>query len=214
MKFINAEFFYDSSELINEELYSYWWFLMGIPSGSVDAKDGLSSVLDDLRIPGKKSYTINSSTDVLLNNACICGMLKAETPVIPTEANDNEPEDKGKVILTAESSNEDSVIPFTVGQDKKGDGHYIDSLWLVRLGKDIINRDEVSKFFPFESVGGSTTLTHIYKGFEDEYDIRKCKALIGYSVSSSNNEIVNAMNFSGFTVGKSTITISGLVDEN
>ena len=212
MKFINAEFFYNSSELINEDLYSYWWFLMGIPSDSVDAKDGLSSVLDDLRIPNKKSYTINSSTDVLLNNACICGMLKAKTPVIPTET--NEPENKGKVILTAESSNEDSKIPFTVGQEKKDDGHIIDSLWLVRLSKEITN-DEISKFFPFESVGGSTTLTHIYKGFEDKYDIRKCKALIGYSVSSSNNEIVNAMNFSGFTVGKSTITISGLVvDEN
>ena len=211
MKFINAEFFYNSSELINEDLYSYWWFLMGIPSNSVDAKDGLSSVLDDLRIPGKKSYTINSSTDVLLNNACICGMLKAKTPVIPTEA--NEPENKGKVILTAESSNEDSKIPFTVGQEKKDDGHIIDSLWLVRLSKEITN-DEISNFFPFELVGVSTTSTHIYKGFEDEYDIRKCKALIGYSVSSSNNEIVNAMNFSGFTVGKSTITISGLVDES
>ena len=185
---------------------------MGIPSNSVDAKDGLSSVLNDLRIPGKKSYTINSSTDVLLNNACICGMLKAKTPVIPTEA--NEPENKGKVILTAESGDEDSVIPFTVGQDHKGDGHNIDSLWLVRLGKDITNREEVSKFFPFESVGNTATLTHIYKGFEDEYDIRKCKALIGYDVSSSNGEVVNAMNFSGFTVGKSTITISGLVTED
>ena len=32
MKFINAKFFYNSNELIDENQYSYWWFLMGIPT--------------------------------------------------------------------------------------------------------------------------------------------------------------------------------------
>lgn len=29
MKFINAKFFYERSELIDEDKYSYWWVLMG-----------------------------------------------------------------------------------------------------------------------------------------------------------------------------------------
>lgn len=207
MKFINAEFFYNSNELIGQ--YSYWWFLMGIPSDSVGTTEESSTEFESLKGPDKKSYRIIDSTNVILNNAYICGMLRAEKPAISTD--DNE---KGKITLTAVSSDEDSIIPFTVGQDKKGDGHTIDSLWLVRLNEQITNRDEVSKFFPFESVGSTATLTHIYKGVDSSYDIRNCKALIGYSVSASNGEIVNALNFSGFTVGKSTITISGLVDES
>lgn len=205
MKFINAKFFYNSSELIDENQYSYWWFLMGKPTGR--ATDDLTSEFNILK-EASKSYTINNSTTVILNNAYICGMLKAETPAISTD--DNE---KGKITLTAVSSDEDSIIPFTVGQDKKGDGHIIDSLWLVRLDKAITNRDEVLKFFPFTRDGDSTTLTHIYTGIKPGYDIKEGEALIGYSVSASNSEIVNALNFSGFTVGNSTITISGLVQE-
>ena len=182
---------------------------MGIPSESVGATEETSTEFGNLKGIDKKSYRITSSTNVDLNNAYICGMLKAETPAISID--DNE---KGKITLTAVSSDEDSIIPFTVGQDKKGDGHTIDSLWLVKLDKQIINRDEVSKFFPFESVGSTATLTHIYKGVDPSYDIRKGEALIGYSVSASNSEIVNALNFSGFTVGKSTITINGLVTED
>ena len=208
MKFINAEFFYNSNELIGE--YSYWWFLMGTLSENVTATDESSLEFESLRDVGK-SYTITSNTDVILHNAYICGMLKAERPVISADDYQN---NKGKVILTAKSSNEDSIIPFTVGQDHKDDGHHIDSLWLVRLNKSITNREEVSKFFPFKPEGGNATLTHIYKGVDNlSYDISGGKALIGYDVSSSNNEVVNAMNFSGFTVGESTITISGLVTE-
>lgn len=207
MKFINAEFFYNSNELIGE--YSYWWFLMGIPNGG--ATDDKSSEFDELK-KAAKSYTIINNTNVFLQNAYICGMLKAKTPVISADDYQN---NKGKVILTAESdNNENSIIPFTVGQDHKGDGHIIDSLWLVRLDKEITNRDEILKFFPFKSEGDSATLTHIYKGVDGlSYDISGGKALIGYSVSSSNGEVVNAMNFSGFTVGASTITISGLVED-
>lgn len=207
MKFINAKFFYNSNALIGE--YSYWWFLMGIPSNSVGATDDKLSELDGLRGESvKKSYIITSNTTVILNNAYICGMLKAETPVISA---DDYSQNKGKIILTAKSSNEDSKIPFTVGQEKKDDGHIIDSLWLVRLGKEITN-DEVSKYFPFTPEGNTATLTHIYSGINSGYDIGSGEALIGYDVSSSNGEVVNAMNFSGFTVGASTITISGLVD--
>lgn len=215
MKFINAKFFYKSSELIDENQYSYWWFLMGIPSVNVRAKDELSSVLEDLKGgPGKKSYTINNSTTVILNNAYICGMLKAKTPEIP-ENIINDSSNKGRIVLTAGSdNNENSIIPFTVGQNHKEDGHHIDSLWLVRLKKEIAGQDEVLNYFPFTRDGDSTETTHIYSGNKPGYDIKEGEALIGYSVSSSNNEVVNAMNFSGFTVGDSTITISGLVDES
>lgn len=212
MKFINAEFFYNSSVLIDDSKYSYWWFLMGIPSKSVGAIEEFSSYFESLKGIDKKTYKIISSTDVVLNNAYICGMLKAEKPAISVD--DENPENRGKIMLTARSSDEDSIIPFTVGQDKKGDGHTIDSLWLVRLDKSIINRDEVLKFFPYQREGDTVTSTYIYSGVNDMFDIGKCKALIGYSVSASNGEIVNALNFSGFTVGNSTITISGLVDES
>lgn len=207
MKFINAEFFYNSNELIGQ--YSYWWFLMGIPSESVGATEEFSSYFESLKGIDKKSYRINSSTNVVLNNAYICGMLKANKPEISTD--DNE---KGKIMLTAGSGDEDSIIPFIVGQDKKGDGHIIDSLWLVRLDEAINNRDEILKFFPYQPEGDTITSTYIYSGVNDTFDIGKCKALIGYNVSASNGEIVNALNFSGFTVGNSTITISGLVQDD
>ena len=210
MKFINAKFFYNSSELIGE--YSYWWFLMGIPV-NVIAKDELTSEFNILK-EARKSYTINNSTSVILNNAYICGMLKAKTPEIPEDII-TDTSNKGRIVLTAGSdNNENSIIPFSVGQERKDDGHVIDSLWLVRLKKEIAGQDEVLNYFPFTRDGDSTTLTHIYTGIKPGYDIQEGEALIGYSVSSSNNEVVNAMNFSGFTVGDSTITISGLVDES
>ena len=209
MKFINAKFFYNSSELIGE--YSYWWFLMGIPV-NVIAKDELTSEFNILK-EAQKSYTINNSTSVILNNAYICGMLKAETPEIPEDII-TDTSNKGRIMLIARSSDENSIIPFSVGQDHKEDGHRIDSLWLVRLKKEVAGQDEVLNYFPFTRDGDSTATTHIYTGIKSGYDIQEGEALIGYSVSSSNNEVVNAMNFSGFTVGDSTITISGLVDEN
>ena len=209
MKFINAKFFYNSSELIGE--YSYWWFLMGIPV-NVIAKDELTSEFNILK-EARKSYTINNSTSVILNNAYICGMLKAETPEIPEDII-TDTSNKGRIMLIARSSDENSIIPFSVGQDHKEDGHRIDSLWLVRLKKEVAGQDEVLNYFPFTRDGDSTATTHIYTGIKSGYDIQDGEALIGYSVSSSNNEVVNAMNFSGFTVGDSTITISGLVDEN
>ena len=212
MKFINAKFFYNSSKLIGE--YSYWWFLMGIPSDGVRATDELASEFEDLKGgPGKKSYTINNSTSVILNNAYICGMLKAKTPEIPEDII-TDTSNKGRIMLIARSSDENSIIPFSVGQEHKEDGHRIDSLWLVRLKKEIAGQDEVLNYFPFTRDGDSTATTHIYTGIKSGYDIQDGEALIGYSVSSSNNEVENAMNFSGFTVGDSTITISGLVDEN
>ena len=209
MKFINAKFFYNSSELIGE--YSYWWFLMGIPV-NVIAKDELTSEFDILNA-AQKSYTINNSTSVILNNAYICGMLKAKTPEIPEDII-TDTSNKGRIMLIARSSDENSIIPFSVGQDHKQDGHRIDSLWLVRLKKEVAGQDEVLNYFPFTRDGDSTTLTHIYTGIKPGYDIQDGEVLIGYSVSSSNSEVVNAMNFSGFTVGDSTITISGLVDES
>lgn len=209
MKFINAKFFYNSSELIGE--YSYWWFLMGIPV-NVIAKDELTSEFNILK-EAQKSYTINNSTSVILNNAYICGMLKAKTPEIPEDII-TDTSNKGRIMLIARSSDENSIIPFSVGQDHKEDGHRIDSLWLVRLKKEVAGQDEVLNYFPFTRDGDSTATTHIYTGIKSGYDIQEGEALIGYSVSSSNNEVVNAMNFSGFTVGDSTITISGLVDEN
>ena len=208
MKFINAKFFYNSSELIGE--YSYWWFLMGIPV-NVIAKDELTSEFNILK-EAQKSYTINNSTSVILNNAYICGMLKAKTPEIPEDII-TDTSNKGRIMLIARSSDENSIIPFSVGQDHKEDGHVIDSLWLVRLKKEVAGQDEVLNYFPFTRDGDSTATTHIYIGIKSGYDIQEGEALIGYSVSSSNNEVVNAMNFSGFTVGDSTITISGLVDE-
>ena len=213
MKFINAKFFYKSSELIDENQYSYWWFLMGKPSEGVRATDGLTSEFDILK-EALKSYTIKNSTTVILDNAYICGMLKAKTPEIP-ENIINDSSNKGRIVLTAGSdNNENSIIPFTVGQNHKEDGHRIDSLWLVRLKKEIAGQDEVLNYFPFTRDGDSTETTHIYSGNNPGYNIQEGEALIGYSVSSSNNEVVNAMNFSGFTVGDSTITISGLVDES
>ena len=209
MKFINAKFFYNSSELIDENQYSYWWFLMGIPTGR--ATDELASEFTILK-QAPKSYTIKNSTTVILSNAYICGMLKAETPEIPEDII-TDTSSKGQIKLIARSSNEDSIIPFTVGQDFKGDGHIIDSLWLVRLKKVITGKDEVLNYFPFTRDGDSTATTHIYSGTKSGYDIKDAEALIGYSVSASNGETVNAMNFSGFTVGDSTITINGLVQE-
>ena len=209
MKFINAKFFYNSSELIGE--YSYWWFLMGIPV-NVIAKDELTSEFNILK-EAQKSYTINNSTSVILNNAYICGMLKAKTPEIPEDII-TDTSNKGRIMLIARSSDENSIIPFSVGQDHKEDGHVIDSLWLVSLKKEVAGQDEVLNYFPLTRDGDSTATTHIYTGIKSGYDIQEGEALIGYSVSSSNNEVVNAMNFSGFTVGDSTITISGLVDES
>ena len=210
MKFINAKFFYNSSELIGE--YSYWWFLMGIPV-NVIAKDELTSEFNILK-EAQKSYTINNSTSVILNNAYICGMLKAKTPEIPQNII-TDTSNKGQIVLIARSSDENSIIPFSVGQDHKEDGHRIDSLWLVRLKKEVAGQDEILNYFPFTRDGDSTATTHIYTGIKSGYDIQEGnEVLIGYSVSSSNNEVVNAMNFSGFTVGDSTITISGLVDES
>ena len=210
MKFINAKFFYNSSELIGE--YSYWWFLMGIPV-NVIAKDDLTPEFNILK-EVQKSYTINNSTSVILNNAYICGMLKAKTPEIPKDII-TDTSNKGRIVLTAGSdNNENSIIPFSVGQDHKDDGHKIDSLWLVRLKKEIAGQDEVLNYFPFTRDGDSTATTHIYTGIKPGYDIQEGEALIGYNVSASNGEIVNALNFSGFTVGDSTITISGLVNED
>lgn len=210
MKFINAKFFYNSSALIGE--YSYWWFLMGKPSGGVRATDELTPEFTILK-EASKSYTINNSTTVILNNAYICGMLKAKTPEIPEDII-TDTSNKGRIVLNAGSdNNENSIIPFTVGQNHKEDGHRIDSLWLVRLKKEIAGQDEVLNYFPFTPDGDSTETTHIYSGNKPGYNIQDGEALIGYSVSASNDEIVNALNFSGFTVGNSTITISGLVQD-
>ena len=208
MKFINAKFFYSNSELIDENQYSYWWFLMGIPNDNVRAIDEKTSEFSELK-KVQKSYTINNSTNVILNNAYICGMLKAKTPEMPLDII-NDSSNKGRIVLNVVSGEENSIIPFTVGQEHKDEGHNIDSLWLVRLEKGIIGQDEVSKFFPFTSEGNGAALTHIYTGINPGYNIQSGEALIGYDVSS-NGDVVNAINYSGFTVGASTITISGLV---
>ena len=213
MKFINAKFFYKKDELINDSLYSYWWILMGElftfgssieHGGSVDKQ-----TWDNLKA-ARTSYEIINSSEVNLKNAYVCGMAKA-TP-IPSVDEGQGDADKGTVILNVGGAGSNSIIPFTVGQGMSDVGHNADSLWLIALPK--IEDDEILKLFPFEldsTVPGSET--QIYTGPRDSNfdlsDTNKCIPLIGYSVSSEG--AVNNIKYSGFTVGSSVVTLSGLI---
>ena len=213
MKFINAKFFYKKDELINDSLYSYWWILMGelFTFGSSIEHGGTvdKQTWDNLKA-ARTSYEIINSSEVNLKNAYVCGMAKA-TP-IPSVDEGQGDADKGTVILNVGGAGSNSIIPFTVGQGMSDVGHNADSLWLIALPK--IEDDEILKLFPFEldsTVPGSET--QIYTGPRDSNfdlsDTNKCIPLIGYSVSSEG--AVNNIKYSGFTVGSSVVTLSGLI---
>ena len=214
MKFINAKFFYKKDELINEIKYSYWWLLMGelLTFGSGIGYN--SEYVDEQTWNNLKnartSYEIEGSSKVNLKNAYVCGMAKA-TP-IPSVNEGQGDANKGTVVLNVGGAGSNSIIPFTVGQSMSEVGHNADSLWLIALPK--IEDNEILKLFPFEldsTVPGSETQIYTgprYSNF-DLSDTNKCIPLIGYSVSSEG--AVNNIKYSGFTVGNSVVTLSGLI---
>jgi len=217
MKFINAKFFYKSSELIDVEKYSYWWILMGELNtyGSNLELASNASIKDDewTELKGSKSsysFVDGSSSSVKLKNAYICGIAGTSVPVI-----NEDPNTMGNVVLTANGSEGNSIIPFTVGQDKSTVGHNADSLWLLALSKELKDDNVQNKLFPFviDSDSSGSATTQKYAG--PAYDISiegNCIPLIGYSVSSGDP--VNSVNYSGFTVGSSVVTLSGLYNYN
>lgn len=213
MKFINAKFFYKKDELINDSKYSYWWILMGelltfgsnIGYNNKYVDEQVWNSLKNARI----SYEIKGSSEVSLKNAYVCGMAKA-TP-IPSVSEEQE-ENKGTVILNVGGAGSNSIIPFTVGQGMSEVGHKADSLWLIALPK--INDDTILDLFPFEldsTVPGSEIqrYTGPRNSNLDLSDKQKCIPLIGYDVSSEG--VVNNIKYSGFTVGSSVVTLSGLI---
>ena len=158
----------------------------------------------------RTSYKIISSSKVNLNNAYVCGMAKATQ--IPSVDEGQGDENEGTVILNVGGAGSTSIIPFTVGQGMSDVGHNADSLWLIALPK--IEDDDILGLFPFEidpTVPGSETQK--YTGLRntklDLSDPEKCIPLIGYNVSSGG--AVNNIKYSGFTVGNSVVTLSGLV---
>ena len=216
MKFINAEFFYNSTKLIDTNR-SYWWILMGTLNNSNNRilEGTTTQNTDKLNLLKQKtqSYEIQSSTKVKLDNAFICGIAQALAPTIA----DGGIESKGTVELNASGSNGESKIPFTVGQENQLIGHNADSLWLLSLESGLTMDEATSKLFPFtlDSTSGNTKAIQKYSGTPDlNFDLSnngKCFPLIGYSVESSL--AVNSINYSGFTVGNSVVTLSGLVSE-
>lgn len=214
MKFINAEFFYNSTKLIDTNR-SYWWILMGtLNNNNNGILEGTTiqntNTLNELK-QKERSYEIESSTKVKLNNAFICGIAQASVPTIA----DGGIERKGTVELNASGSNGESKIPFTVGQENQLIGHDADSLWLLSLESGLTMDEAILKLFPFtlDSTLGNTKAIQKYSGTPDlNFDLsddKKCFPLIGYSVESSL--AVNSINYSGFTVGISAVTLSGLI---
>ena len=214
MKFINARFFYEANELIDISKYSYWWILMGelkSKGESIRADDNVSAEWNELKI-ATQSYNIENSTKVTLNNAYICGMSKA---ALPPTVEPGGADSKGTVVLTAKGSDGTSKIPFTVGQNKNEVGHIADSLWLLALNKDI-NEENVLSLFPF-AVDADTAgqdLTQKYTGVTENFKLVTGETptyipLIGYDVVATDP--VNSVNYSGFTVGESIVTLSGLI---
>jgi hypothetical protein len=215
MKFINAKFFYKSSELIDKERYSYWWILMGELKSYGSDLESVSdaSIKEDEWTELKRresSYSVTGSSKVELKNAYICGIAGTSAPVV-----EEDPNNMGNVVLTANGSEGNSIIPFTVGQDKSTVGHNADSLWLLALKKELKDDNVQNKLFPFviDSDSSGSATTQKYAG--PAYDISiegNCIPLIGYSVSSGDP--VNSVNYSGFTVGSSVVTLSGLYNYN
>jgi hypothetical protein len=214
MKFINAKFFYEKSELIDDK-YSYWWILMGtLNTASNSSLEKESGTIDDTTwetlLAKKESYDIVGSSNVTLNNIYICGIADTSAAPIVEESE----ETLGNVVLTAGGSKGNSIIPFTVGQENSAVGHMADSLWLLALNKDLSDIKQVeTKLFPFVMNNKSSSASQKYVGAEyDISDSNNCIPLIGYTVSS--DDPVNSVNYSGFTVGSSVVTLSGLYSVN
>jgi hypothetical protein len=155
-----------------------------------------------------KTYDIVNSSNVTLNNIYICGI--ADTSAAPFVEENKET--LGDVVLTAGGSNGNSIIPFTVGQENSAVGHKADSLWLLALNKNLSDIKQVeTKLFPFTMNNGGSSASQKYVGAEyDISDSNNCIPLIGYTVSS--DDPVNSVNYSGFTVGSSVVTLSGLLE--
>ena len=215
MKFINAKFFYERSELIDENKYSYWWILMGELNSYGSTLESVSdaSIKEDEWTELKRresSYNVTGSSKVELKNAYICGIAGPSAPVV-----EEDPNNMGNVVLTASGSKSNSIIPFTVGQDNSTIGHRADSLWLLALSNQLNDENVQKQLFPFvtDSDSSGSATTQKYAG--PKYDISDsnniCIPLIGYTVSS--DDAVNSVNYSGFTVGSSVVTLSGLFSD-
>lgn len=212
MKFINAKFFYKSSELIDKDNYSYWWVLMGelkSYGSDLELAEGANIKEDEWTElkQSEKSYNVDDSSSVKLKNAYICGIAGTSVPTIIEDPNKT-----GDIVLTASGSNSKSMIPFTVGQDNSTIGHKADSLWLLALSNELKDDNVQSNLFPFVIEGGANSAIQKYK--KANYDIsdsNNCIPLIGYTVLS--DDPVNSVNYSGFTVGSSVVTLSGLYSE-
>ena len=213
MKFINNKFFYDSNSLITG--HSYWWVLMGVLSGNdsnsliTGTDSSTTTALNEFK-NYQKSYTIESGSKVTLNNVFVCGIAKGTIPEIVSDAD----EQKGTVVLRVGGSSGESLIPFTVGSSNSGVGHTADSLWLLALQEGFETLDSVRDLFPVRITGNTGSEIQQYSGPSNlnlvVSDTSKCIPLIGYNVSS---DVVNNINYSGFTVGESIVTLSGLVSE-
>lgn len=213
MKFINNKFFYDSNSLITG--HSYWWVLMGVLYGNENnnsitgTNSSTTNALNEFK-NYQKSYTIKSGSEVTLNNVFVCGIARGKEPTIVFDADGQ----KGTVVLRVGGSSGESLIPFTVGSSNSGVGHTADSLWLLALQEDFNTLNSVRALFPFTIAGDIGSEIQQYSGLsESNLDVSnpsKCIPLIGYNVSS---DVVNNINYSGFTVGESVVTLSGLVGE-
>lgn len=217
MKYINSDIILDNANL---KLGKYAWLLLGNPQGASGAPD--PGTADGTRDPSFDS----STKEMKIRDETIAGIsfCQAESILGVTSDTGNE------ATITFPASGKNTEIFCKVGNEgAPTHGFIVNNLALVKIESNIhsqifsdntYNSDKAREhFFYFNQEPlPNNEWTFVYKpdttsSSNPNYRMMgKIDAvLVIYSINSSAEDPVNFLNYTGFNVGESVLTISGLL---
>lgn len=219
MKYINSDIILDNANLKSGK---YAWLLLGNPIPST----GLPSVGT---ADGKRDPTFDSSSKKMkIRDETIAGISFCQAEIISGVTSDT----GNEATITFPASGENTEIFCKVGNvGAPNNGFIVNNLALVKIKEDIYSQifsDNTynsgkarEHFFYFDQkpIGNNewtfTYITDTISSSNPNYRMMdKIDAvLVIYSINSSSEDPVNFINYTGFNVGESVLTISGLLQE-
>ena len=220
MKYINSDIILDNANLKSGK---YAWLLLGNPTPSAGLLPSAGTA------DGKRDPTFDSSSKKMkIRDETIAGISFCQAKIISGVTSDT----GNEATITFPASGENTEIFCKVGNvGAPNNGFIVNNLALVKIKEDIYSQifsDNTynsgkarEHFFYFDQTPISNnewTFTYIAdttNSSNPNYRMMgKIDAvLVIYSINSSAEDPVNFINYTGFNVGESVLTISGLNQE-
>jgi hypothetical protein len=224
MVYINKKLFNSTAEIVNEET-KYGWILLGEPI-KFFAHNDVSD--EEIHLTEENNLNGDTGEDEILHigddknrfyDCCIAGFTPLASNVI-TIGNADEGLSNITYNFKGSSANSESIIYRVDTENRHNWGHGISRygrLCLIQYNSDIKDTDEIKtqigSWYKLPAVSGDPYLWEVgedsrYMWNTNFYDEFVKNIVLAYDVNNSTE--VNTYNFTGFSVGAASFSISGL----